>query len=190
MRAARQPTGRRSFADDKLDDEKTGFATHGIPVPQATANQPVLHRRDTKRKELDEYLGEVRDKQPIETMTSTDEVAEISGVPVEHREERRARIFRPARNAEQSPWNNTRMWKIDLDMQERWDNPLIGWASTADPMSNISMNLDFATAEDAIAFCKKAQWPYVVETPQERQIKPKAYGNNFHWNKRFRVGTK
>lgn len=52
------------------------------------------------------------------------------------------------------------------------------------------MNLDFASEEDAVAFCVKNQWEYEVEQPQERQIKPKSYGVNFSWNKRTRVGTK
>jgi NADH dehydrogenase (ubiquinone) Fe-S protein 4 len=42
---------------------------------------------------------------------------------------RRARIFRPARDAPQSGWNNTKQWKIELDNRERWVNPLIGWSS-------------------------------------------------------------
>ncbi|KAI6213991.1 NADH dehydrogenase [ubiquinone] iron-sulfur protein 4, mitochondrial [Aphelenchoides besseyi] len=162
-----------------LDDEKTGFATVGISQPA----QPTVHRNDTKRKELEEYLGEVQEQHPIESPTNAEAVGEISGVPLEHREERRVRIYRPARNAEQSGWNNTNAWKIEVDVRERWENPLIGWTSSGDPLSNISMNLDFARAEDAVEFCKKAQWPYYVETPVERQIKPKNYGSNFHWNK-------
>ena len=61
---------------------------------------------------------------------------------------------------------------------------------SGDPLSNISMNLDFASKEDAIAFCEKNRWQFEVEEPHDRQIKPKAYGNNFSWNKRTRVGCK
>jgi hypothetical protein len=45
------------------------------------------------------------------------------------KEERRARIFKPARNSEQSGWSNVNVWKIELDNQQRWENPAIGWAS-------------------------------------------------------------
>ncbi|KAF1587697.1 UNVERIFIED_CONTAM: NADH dehydrogenase [ubiquinone] iron-sulfur protein 4, mitochondrial, partial [Eudyptes robustus] len=133
---------------------------------------------------------ESKPKEAITVQQSVDEFQDLSGVPEEHKSERRAIIFRPVRNAMQSGWNGTQIWKIELDNQERWENPLMGWSSTADPLSNISMNLDFASQEDAISFCEKNQWPYEVETPQERQIKPKNYGSNFHWNKRTRVGTK
>lgn len=54
---------------------------------------------------------------------------EIAGVPEEHQYERRARIYKPARNSEQSGWNNTKRWKIELDNQGRWENPLIGYSS-------------------------------------------------------------
>lgn len=27
-------------------------------------------------------------------------------------------------------------WKITFDERQRWENPLMGWASTADPLSN------------------------------------------------------
>lgn len=54
---------------------------------------------------------------------------DISGVPEEHQFERRARIYKPARNAGQAGWDNTKIWKIDLDNQQRWENPLIGYSS-------------------------------------------------------------
>ncbi|EMP42386.1 NADH dehydrogenase [ubiquinone] iron-sulfur protein 4 [Chelonia mydas] len=49
--------------------------------------------------------------------------------------------------------NNTKKWKLEFDTRERWENPLMGWASTADPLSN--MVLAFSTKEDAIAFAEK-----------------------------------
>lgn len=44
--------------------------------------------------------------------------------------------------------------------QERWSNPLMGWTSTADPMSNLKMT--FSSTENAIRFCKKRGWKYEV----------------------------
>lgn len=31
-------------------------------------------------------------------------------------------------------------WKIAFNEQERWENPLMGWASTADPLSNTEVS--------------------------------------------------
>ena len=63
-------------------------------------------------------------------------------------QERYVRIFRPAKNAMQSGTAGVRRWKIEFDTRERWENNLMGWASSGDPLSN--MQVDFASKEDAI----------------------------------------
>lgn len=55
-------------------------------------------------------------------------VDSLSGVP-EEQLKRVARIFMPARNTMQSGTHNTNHWKIEFETQERWENPLMGWAS-------------------------------------------------------------
>ncbi len=52
---------------------------------------------------------------------------ELSGVPDEHIR-RKTRIFKPAETI-QSGSKNTKLWKIELDNRERWENPLMGWSS-------------------------------------------------------------
>ena len=54
----------------------------------------------------------------------------LSGVPDEHTHDRRVRIYIPAKNAMQSGTYGTRRWRIEFDTRERWENPLMGWAST------------------------------------------------------------
>uniref|UniRef100_A0A8C4R6W7 NADH dehydrogenase [ubiquinone] iron-sulfur protein 4, mitochondrial n=1 Tax=Eptatretus burgeri TaxID=7764 RepID=A0A8C4R6W7_EPTBU len=77
----------------------------------------------------------------------------ISGVPDEHVHMRLARIFVPARNTMQSGVENTHKWHIEFETRERWENPLMGWGSSADPLSNIM--LTFSSKEDAITFAEK-----------------------------------
>ena len=55
-------------------------------------------------------------------------VGELSGIP-EEQMKRVARIFVPARNAMQSGTHKTLEWKLEFENQERWENPLMGWAS-------------------------------------------------------------
>uniref|UniRef100_A0A2K6L0I2 NADH dehydrogenase [ubiquinone] iron-sulfur protein 4, mitochondrial n=1 Tax=Rhinopithecus bieti TaxID=61621 RepID=A0A2K6L0I2_RHIBE len=76
------------------------------------------------------------------------DITTLTGVP-----EEKVRIFVPARNNMQSGVNNTKKWKMEFDTRERWENPLMGWASTADPLSN--MVLTFRTKEDAVSFAEK-----------------------------------
>ncbi|XP_069483365.1 NADH dehydrogenase [ubiquinone] iron-sulfur protein 4, mitochondrial [Ambystoma mexicanum] len=116
------------------------------------------------------------------------DISTLSGVPEEHIKTRKVNIFVPARNATQSGVNNTKKWNINFDTRERWENPLMGWASTADPLSN--MVLSFTCKEDAIAFAEKNGWSYQVEERMVTKPKTKSYGANFSWNKRTRVSTK
>ncbi|XP_060091984.1 NADH dehydrogenase [ubiquinone] iron-sulfur protein 4, mitochondrial [Heteronotia binoei] len=116
------------------------------------------------------------------------DITPLTGVPEEHIKTRRVHIFVPARNAMQAGVNNTKKWKMEFDVRERWENPLMGWASTADPLSNLV--LTFATKEEAIAFAEKNGWSYDVQERRIPKPKSKSYGANFSWNKRTRVSTK
>merc|ERR1711997_1387403 len=116
------------------------------------------------------------------------DITAISGVPEQHIKERYVRIYRPAKNAMQSGTAGGRRGRIGFETRERWENNLMGWASTGDPLSN--MIVDFADKEEAIAFVEKNGWDYWVEDPKERAPKTKSYALNFAWNKRTRKSTK
>ncbi|XP_078075549.1 NADH dehydrogenase [ubiquinone] iron-sulfur protein 4, mitochondrial [Mustelus asterias] len=116
------------------------------------------------------------------------DISPVTGVPEVQVKTRKVRIFVPARNTMQAGANNTKLWKMGFDTRERWENPLMGWASTADPLSNIE--LSFTTKEDAIAFVEKNGWSYEVEEKKVKVPRPKSYGANFAWNRRTRVSTK
>uniref|UniRef100_U3J3R1 NADH dehydrogenase [ubiquinone] iron-sulfur protein 4, mitochondrial n=1 Tax=Anas platyrhynchos platyrhynchos TaxID=8840 RepID=U3J3R1_ANAPP len=131
--------------------------------------------------------NQTRDTQLI-TVDEKLDITSLTGVPDEHIKTRKVHIFVPARNAMQAGVNNTKKWKMEFDNRERWENPLMGWASTADPLSN--MVLTFATKEDAIAFAEKNGWNYDIEEKKVPKPKSKSYGANFSWNKRTRVSTK
>lgn len=83
------------------------------------------------------------------TVEGKEDVGYVSGVPEEHIKERYVRVFRPAKNAMQSGTAGVRRWKIEFETRERWENNLMGWASSGDPLSN--MQVDFASKEDAVA---------------------------------------
>lgn len=70
-------------------------------------------------------------------------------------------------------------WDI-LAKGHRWENPLMGWQSSADFMQGTHMN--FKTKEDAVKFAEKQGYEYIVQDPNKRKIYPKAYANNFLWS--------
>ncbi|XP_055055905.1 NADH dehydrogenase [ubiquinone] iron-sulfur protein 4, mitochondrial [Misgurnus anguillicaudatus] len=116
------------------------------------------------------------------------DITTVTGVPEEHIKTRKVRIFVSARNAMQSGIKNTQKWKMDFDTRERWENPMMGWASTADPLSN--MVLMFSTKEDAIAFAEKNGWSYDITEKRDKKPRVKSYGANFSWDKRTRRSAK
>ena len=90
------------------------------------------------------------------------------------------RIFRSAKPATQSGTWHSHHWRMDWDILQkghRWENPLMGWQSSADSMQGT--NIKFKSKEDAIAFAQKQGYEYFVQEPNERRVTPKAYANNF-----------
>ena len=78
-------------------------------------------------------------KGTIEVPGKYEQLHIITGVPEEHVKERYVRIFRPAKNAMQSGTAGVRRWKIEFDTRQRWENNLMGWASSGDPLSNMQV---------------------------------------------------
>lgn len=112
----------------------------------------------------------------------------LETIPREQLEKRDVRIFQPAKSATQSGTFGAGVWRIELNSEMRWENPLMGWSSTGDPLSN--MTLDFPTAETAVEYCSNQGWNFSVEEAHKTFLKPRSYSNNFSWNKRTRRGCK
>jgi NADH dehydrogenase (ubiquinone) Fe-S protein 4 len=94
--------------------------------------------------------------------------------------QRSVRIFKPAKTPNSSGKAGTNHWRVDWDILQgsaRWENPLIGWASSADYMQGTS--LKFRTREDAIHFCEKQGWDYLVTEPHYARIGVKSYAANY-----------
>lgn len=98
------------------------------------------------------------------------------------------RISRPSKNVMQSGTFTTKNWKIEFDSQPRGEYWLMGWTSSADPVSNLTLN--FPDKESAIAFCEKNKLQWFLEEQPERKVRKKSYADNFSWNKRTRLGNK
>ncbi|THK33185.1 NADH dehydrogenase [ubiquinone] iron-sulfur protein 4, mitochondrial isoform X1 [Diachasma alloeum] len=152
--------------------EKREIVTYDLDVVNISPEE--IERQRTTR-----GLIEVSDKEDISI---------VSGVPEEHIKTRTVRIYQPAKNAMQSGTNNINFWQIDFDTRERWENHLMGWSSTGDPLSNLKC--EFQTKEEAIEHCEKMRWKWFVQKPNYSAPKPRSYGANFAWNKRTRVSTK
>ncbi|KAK8850713.1 hypothetical protein IAR55_004633 [Kwoniella newhampshirensis] len=103
----------------------------------------------------------------------------VSGAPVElaHRP---VRIYRPTKTTMQSAKGKTKRWIIDFDVLQgsgRWENPLMGWAASADYVQGTS--LFFRSKEEAVGFAEKQGWRYKVDEPKKVVVPPKSYANNY-----------
>lgn len=98
-------------------------------------------------------------------------------------------IYRPTKTATQSGTWHSSHWLMDWDVLpkgHRWENPLMGWQSSADFMQG--HRIPFKTKEDAIAFANKQGYEWFVQEPNERRFVPKAYANNFtHSPKKLKI---
>eukprot|EP00039_Didymoeca_costata_P033437 m.42349 g.42349 ORF g.42349 m.42349 type:complete len:159 (-) comp9872_c0_seq1:993-1469(-) len=114
----------------------------------------------------------------------------LTGIPTEQMK-RVVRITEPAIVVTQSgSFKRGGKFSLRWETQERWENPLMGWASSADPLSNLE--LDFDSLDAAKAYCDKHGLVYnIVEQPKKRSVAgKKSYGANFSWDKRTRRNTK
>src|SRR3546814_6962419 len=82
----------------------------------------------------------------------------------------------------QSGRATTRKWVVEFEpTAPRQVEPLMGWTSSADTRAQLRLRFD--TLEEAIAYAREQGLMYSVERPQERQIKPKAYADNFKYER-------
>lgn len=92
----------------------------------------------------------------------------------------RVRIYKPAKSAAQSGRANNSYWLVEPELlTARTPEPLMGWLSAGDTLTELKGKMRFVTCEEAIAFANRHGWDYVVEQHAERRINPRNYLDNF-----------
>jgi len=90
---------------------------------------------------------------------------------------KKAKIYKPTKTAMQSGLRNTKNWLLEFDTLNTGINPLTGWETSRDTMSEV--RIEFLTKEQAINFAKKNNIDYYIVEPQKQKIKKKSYTDNF-----------
>ncbi|OCF56276.1 NADH dehydrogenase (ubiquinone) Fe-S protein 4 [Kwoniella mangroviensis CBS 10435] len=106
------------------------------------------------------------------------QVETVSGAPTEM-QYRSVRIYRPTKSTMQSAKGKTKRWLLDWDVLQgagRWENPLMGWAASADYVQGTS--LAFPSKEAAVRYAEKQGWPYKIDEPKKVVVPPKNYGGS------------
>jgi len=90
---------------------------------------------------------------------------------------RKAKIYKPTKSAMQSGKRNTKNWLLKFDTSNTGIDPLMGWESSKDTMSEVK--LEFLTKDQAITYAKKNNIDYYVIEPQKSKVIKKSYTDNF-----------
>ena len=77
----------------------------------------------------------------------------------------------------QSGLAKTNKWIIEFKTKDSGIEPLMGWESSTDTLSELK--LEFSTKELAIEYAKKNKIDFELIEPQKRKIVKKSYADNF-----------
>ena len=90
---------------------------------------------------------------------------------------KKAKIFSPNKSAMQSGLNKTGKWVLEFETKNPTQNPLMGWESSSDTLSEVK--LEFSSLELAINYAKKKKIIFEVIELKKRKTIKKSYADNF-----------
>ena len=77
----------------------------------------------------------------------------------------------------QSGIGKTYKWILEFETKDPTKNPLMGWESSSDTLSEL--RLEFSTKENAIEYATKKKIDFEIIEPKKRKVVKKSYANNF-----------
>ena len=90
---------------------------------------------------------------------------------------KKAKIYIPNKSPMQSGLGKTDKWIIEFETKNPTKNPLMGWESSTDTLSELK--LEFSSKDQAINYAKKMKIDYEIIEPKKRKIVKKSYADNF-----------
>ena len=90
---------------------------------------------------------------------------------------KKAKIYIPNKSAMQSGLGKLDKWVLEFETNDPTINPLMGWESSDDTLSELKMEFD--NKDLAIEYAKKNKIEYELIEPQNRKIVKKSYSDNF-----------
>ncbi len=77
----------------------------------------------------------------------------------------------------QSGLGKTDKWILEFEAKDPTKNPLMGWESSSDTLSELK--LEFSSKDLAINYAKKMKIEYELIEPKKRKVVKKSYADNF-----------
>ena len=90
---------------------------------------------------------------------------------------KKAKIYKPTKTPMQSGIGKNDKWIIEYITENPGINPLMGWESSTDTLSEIK--LEFSSKELAIKYAKKNKIDFELIEPKKRNVFKKSYADNF-----------
>jgi hypothetical protein len=92
-----------------------------------------------------------------------------------------ARIYQPTRSATQSGQGKD-WWVLEYEPERaREIDPLMGWTSSSDMKSQVTLRFD--SQEQAVAYAERNGIAYRIEAPKAATRKVISYSDNFRYNR-------
>ena len=93
---------------------------------------------------------------------------------------KKAKIYIPTKTAMQSGRGKTKNWILEFYTRDSATNPLMGWETSDDTMSEVI--LEFSSKEKAVEYAKLNNIDFIVIEPKKREFVIKSYADNFTKN--------
>ena len=90
---------------------------------------------------------------------------------------KKAKIYIPNKNPMQSGLGKTNKWVLEFETRTPTKNPLMGWESSDDTLSELK--LEFSSKELALNYAKKMKIDFELIEPKKRKFIKKSYASNF-----------
>ena len=90
---------------------------------------------------------------------------------------KKAKIYKPSKTAMQSGTKKYNKWIIEYITEKPGINPLMGWESSSDTLSELK--LEFTTKELAIEYANRNKIEYTLIDVNKRKTTKKSYADNF-----------
>ncbi len=90
---------------------------------------------------------------------------------------KKAKIYKPAKTSMQSGLANTKNWVLEYIVEKTGVNPLMGWESSKNTLSELK--LKFSSKDNAIKYAKKNKIDFEIIEPKNKKIIKKSYADNF-----------
>ena len=90
---------------------------------------------------------------------------------------KKAKIYKPSKTAMQSGSRNTKNWILEFETLDNGIDPLMGWETSKDTMSEVK--LKFLNKDQAINYAKSNNIDYSIIEPKNRKLIKKSYADNF-----------